>query len=76
MYELHAPIVLFARNQFQYKEIDEKTLRVKLEEAAKYLEESAIILSLEDPQSAEGMTGKIAFESLKQLKESINSLPK
>lgn len=75
LYELHAPIVLYSRNQFQYKEIDEKALRVKLEEAAKYLEESAIILSFEDPQSAEGMTGKIAFESLKQLKESIQSLP-
>lgn len=75
LYELHAPIVVYSRNQLNYGEIDERGLRRKLEEAAAYLEESAIILSMEDPQSAEGMTGKMAFESLKQLRESIKTLP-
>jgi len=75
LYELHAPLVVYSRNQLNYGEIDERGLRRKLEEAAGYLEESAIILSMEDPRCAEGITGKIAYESLAQLRESISTLP-
>lgn len=67
--------MVYARSELNAGVIDERQLRKKLEEAASYLEEAAIILSMEDPQSAEGMTGKMAFEALSQLKESISTLP-
>jgi hypothetical protein len=76
LYELHAPAVLFARNQWRHKEIDDKKLRVKLEEAEKYLKEAVHILNFEHPSSTEGMTAAIGEKYLQQIRESIESLPK
>jgi hypothetical protein len=76
LYELHAPAMLFARNQWRYKEIDDKRLRVRLEEVEKYLKEAVHILKFEHPSSPEGMIAAIGEKSLHQLRESIESLPK
>jgi hypothetical protein len=76
LYELHAPAVLFARIQWRYKEIDDKRLRVRLEEAEKYLIEAVHILKLEHPSSPDGLVAAIGEKSLHQLRESIESLPK
>lgn len=76
LYELHAPAMLFARNQWRYKEIDDKRLRVRLDEVEKYLKEAVDILKFEHPSSPEGMIEAIAEKSLHQLRESIESLPK
>lgn len=76
LYELHAPVMLFARSQWRYGEIDDKKLRVKLEEAEKYLKEAVEILKTEPPTSPEGMIASIGEQSLQQLRESIETLPK
>jgi hypothetical protein len=76
LYELHAPAVLIARNQWRYKEIDDKKLRVRLEEAEKYLKEAVHILKFEHPSSPEGMIAAIGERYLHQLRESIEALPK
>jgi hypothetical protein len=76
LYELHGTAVLFARNQWRYKEIDDKKLRVRLEEAEKYLKEAVHILKFKHPTSPEGMIAAIGEKSLHQLRESIESLPK
>lgn len=76
LYELHVPVMLFARSQWRYKEIDDKQLRVRLEEAEKYLKEAVDILKFEHPSSPEGKIAVVSEESLQQLRESIASLPK
>jgi hypothetical protein len=68
--------VLFARNQWRHKEIDDKKLRVRFEEAEKYLKEAVYILKFEDPSSPEGVIAAIGEKYLQQLRESIESLPK
>lgn len=75
LYELHAPVMLFARSQWRYKEIDDKKLRVRLEEAEKYLSEAVAILKFEHPSSPEGIIAAISQQSLQKLRESIESLP-
>jgi hypothetical protein len=67
--------MLFARSQWRYKEIDDKKLRVRLEEAEKYLTDAVNILKFEHPSSPEGMLAEISKKSLQQLRESIDSLP-
>ncbi|CAH0392289.1 unnamed protein product [Bemisia tabaci] len=75
LYELHVPMMLFARSRYQYGEIDDATLRRRLEEVAKILEEAVAILSLEDPTMGEGIVAQMAQESLGQLRASIATLP-
>jgi hypothetical protein len=75
LYELHAPVMLFARSQWHYKEIDEKKLRMRLIEAERYLREAVDILKFEHPSSPEGMIAVVSEESLQKLRESIASLP-
>jgi hypothetical protein len=76
IYELHAPVMLFARNQWRYKEIDDEKLRLRLEEAEKYLKEAVDILKFEHPSSPEGMIAAVGEQSLQELRQSIESLPK
>ncbi|XP_069699600.1 SET domain-containing protein SmydA-8 [Periplaneta americana] len=75
LYELHAPVMLFARSQWRYKEIDDKKLRVRLEEAEKYLKEAVDILKHEHPSTPEGMISAVGEQSIQQLRESIETLP-
>nr|CAD7448335.1 unnamed protein product [Timema bartmani] len=71
LYELHAPIMIYAEHRHDYGEIDEQALKNKVEEAAQILEEAISILKLEDPDTPEGTIGRIAEQSFDQLKASI-----
>ncbi|GLG98125.1 SET domain-containing protein SmydA-8, isoform A [Gryllus bimaculatus] len=75
LYEQHAPLLLLARSQFEQGVSDERQLRRGMEAAAKALRESADILLLEPPDTAEGALGAVAKESLAQLEASIATLP-
>lgn len=74
LYELHAPLMFLARNEFSLGLINNDKLKEKLQEPIRCLEEAARILLREDPQSPEGITGVIANQSVEQLKASIEAL--
>ncbi|CAG9788835.1 unnamed protein product [Diatraea saccharalis] len=74
LYELHAPLMFLARSEFSAGLITQEKLKDRLQEPINCLADAARILSREDPQSPEGITGQIAFQSMEQLKASIESL--
>ncbi|XP_011560447.3 SET domain-containing protein SmydA-8 [Plutella xylostella] len=74
LYELHAPIMFIARNEFSAGTITQEKLKERLQEPIKCLEEASRILMREDPQSPEGITGLIAQQSMEQLKASLDAL--
>lgn len=74
LYELHAPLILLARNMHRASLIDKNGLKNKLEESLKFLEEAAVILKMEPDSSAEGIIGQVAVQSLQQLKENMSAL--
>ncbi|XP_063243954.1 SET domain-containing protein SmydA-8 isoform X3 [Bacillus rossius redtenbacheri] len=74
LYELHAPVMVFAKHRHDYGEISAAEFRAKLEEAAAILQEAVRILLLEDPLTPEGAVGRVAEQSLQQLRASIASL--
>ncbi|CAH0725580.1 unnamed protein product, partial [Brenthis ino] len=55
-YELHAPLMYLARNEFGAGLIDRDKLKERLQEPLQCLADAARILSREDPQSPEGIT--------------------
>lgn len=74
LYELHAPLILLARNLRRTGIIDKEGLKNKLEDALKVLEEAAAILKMEPGCTPEGIIGQVALQSLQQLKENINEM--
>lgn len=74
LYELHAPIMFMARNEFSLGLINQEKLKERLQEPIQCLAEASRILTREDPQSPEGITGLIATQSMEQLKASIEAL--
>lgn len=74
LYELHAPLMFLARNEYGAGLITSDQLKEKLQEPIKCLADSARILQREDPHSPEGITGQIAQQSMEQLKASLESL--
>lgn len=74
LYELHAPLMFLARNEFGLGLITNEKLKEKLQEPIQCLAEAARILMREDPQSPEGITGQIAQQSMEQLKASLDCL--
>nr|XP_026495920.1 SET domain-containing protein SmydA-8 [Vanessa tameamea] len=74
LYELHAPLMYLARNEFGAGLITQEKLKERLQEPLQCLADAARILSREDPQSPEGITGNIAEQSMEQLNDSLNSL--
>ncbi|XP_059048745.1 SET domain-containing protein SmydA-8 isoform X1 [Achroia grisella] len=74
LYELHAPIMYMARNEFSAGTLTQEKLKDRLQEPIQYLADAARILMREDPQSPEGITGQIAYHSMEQLKASLDSL--
>lgn len=74
LYELHAPLMCMARNEYRAGAITQEQLKERLQEPVKCLEDAARILLREDPHSPEGITGLIASQSLAQLKASLDSL--
>lgn len=74
LYELHAPLMFMARNEFGAGLISQEKLKEKLQEPLQCLADSARILTREDPQSHEGIIGQIAIQSMEQLKASLDTL--
>ncbi|XP_041982350.1 SET domain-containing protein SmydA-8 [Aricia agestis] len=74
LYELHAPLMFMARNEYSAGLINKDKLKDKLQEPIQCLADAARILMREDPQSPEGITGNIAHQSMEQLKASLESL--
>ncbi|XP_004931827.1 SET domain-containing protein SmydA-8 [Bombyx mori] len=74
LYELHAPLMFLARNEYGAGLITSDQLKEKLQEPIKCLADSARILQREDPHSPEGITGQIAQQSMEQLIASLESL--
>ncbi|CAK1587126.1 unnamed protein product [Parnassius mnemosyne] len=74
IYELHAPLMYLARSEFSAGLITKEKLKERLQEPIQCLADAARILSREDPQSPEGITGQIAYQSMEQLKASLEAL--
>lgn len=74
LYEMHVPMMLFARSRYEYKEFNKEVFCTKMQEVASVLREAVNILTLEDPNSLEGSIGQAGKVSLEQLEESINQL--
>ncbi|XP_038222452.1 SET domain-containing protein SmydA-8 [Zerene cesonia] len=74
LYELHAPLMYLARNEFSAGIIAQEQLKEKLQEPLQCLADAARILQREDPQSPEGIIGNIAYQSMEQLKLSLDTL--
>ncbi|KAJ0174527.1 hypothetical protein K1T71_009635 [Dendrolimus kikuchii] len=74
LYELHAPLMFLAKNEYAAGLIGQDKLKERLEEPIQCLADAARILMREDPQSPEGITGMIAKQSMEQLKASIEAL--
>ncbi|CAH2093115.1 unnamed protein product [Euphydryas editha] len=74
LYELHAPLMYLARSEFRAGLIKQDKLKERLQEPLQCLSDAARILSREDPQSPEGITGNIALHSMEELKASLESL--
>lgn len=74
MYELHAPIIMLARNLYNNDVIDKTELRAKLMEAIELLRESSQILILEPENSTEGMIGQAATQAYQQLTGNLDEL--
>ncbi|KPJ18660.1 Protein msta, isoform A [Papilio machaon] len=74
LYELHAPLMYLARNEYSIGLITKDKLKERLQEPLQCLADAARILSREDPQSPEGITGQIAAQCLEQLKASLEAI--
>lgn len=75
LYEMHAVKVLLAQSAFRQKIINELVLKKRLKEAVEFLQEAEDILSLEDPQSTEGLIAIQAKQGLEQLRQSVDAVP-
>lgn len=74
LYELHAPLINLARNQYSSGVINKDEFRKKMEEASDILRQSVEILKNELPNSNEGQLGLVAQESYDTLKENFELL--
>lgn len=74
LYELHAPLLFLAKDQWNAGTIDQAGLKSKMIEASIILKEAATILTLEPADTPEGQIGIAAKQSLEQLEQSIEEL--
>ncbi|XP_014610022.1 PREDICTED: protein msta, isoform B [Polistes canadensis] len=74
LYELHAPLLFLAKDQWNAGTIDQAGLKSKMIEALVILKEAATILTLEPADTPEGQIGIVAKQSLEQLEQSIQEL--
>ncbi|XP_058460574.1 SET domain-containing protein SmydA-8 [Malaya genurostris] len=72
MYELHVPIMILAKYQFETHQINNNQLKRKLNEALKLLKESAMILSFEPAGSPEYEMATAACDAVEKM-GSLNS---
>jgi len=69
LYEMHAPIIMLARNRYQNKEISQEEFKERMLQARDILEETYRILSLEPAQSAEGVMAQASQTALRQMQQ-------
>ncbi|XP_017774648.1 PREDICTED: protein msta-like [Nicrophorus vespilloides] len=74
LYELHAPLILLARNLYRTHSISKEVLRCKLLEAIELLNVSSRILLLEPETSVEYSLGKGAAMAKQQLEQNLDEL--
>lgn len=75
LYELHAPLIFLAKNLYRNGLIDKVGLKTRFQEAIHVLEEAATILGYEHSSVLpEGLIGIVAAQSLKQLKENLDTI--
>lgn len=74
LYELHAPLLFLAKDQWNAGTIDQAGLKSKMTEALVILKEAATILCLEPSDTPEGQIGIVAKQSVEQLEQSIKEL--
>jgi hypothetical protein len=75
LYELHAPLLMLARSQFQQGVLQGKALLERTKEAETILAEAVDILGLENPDTMEGQLAMHGRTALQQLRESLEVLP-
>ncbi|XP_966391.2 SET domain-containing protein SmydA-8 [Tribolium castaneum] len=74
LYELHAPLLILARNQYTSGMIDKEQFRKKMEEAVEILGKAVEILKIEVPNSNEGQLGLVAQQAYEGLKQNFELL--
>lgn len=74
LYELHAPLMILARHEYQNNFIDKDGFRTKLQKAVDTLGEAANILKNEPESTPEGQLGLLAQNAHAQLKENFELL--
>nr|XP_966477.1 PREDICTED: protein msta, isoform B [Tribolium castaneum] len=74
LYELHAPLISLARNEYKSGLITREDFRKKMQDAVGLLEKSVEILKLEPPNSVEGELAIVAKQSLENLVQNFDLL--
>lgn len=74
LYELHAPLMILARHEYQNNFVDKEGFRKKLQKAVDMLGEAVTILRNEPESTPEGQLGLLAENAYKQLKENFDLL--
>ncbi|XP_053691863.1 SET domain-containing protein SmydA-8 [Sabethes cyaneus] len=67
LYELHAPIVLLAKLNFNRRKLDKTAFKDKLQTAVCLLQDCVSILEWEDPSTAEGILTNISKQAILHL---------
>jgi hypothetical protein len=74
LYELHAPLMVLARNQYTSDVISKDEFRKKMQEAVDTLGRAVEILNNEAPGSNEGQLGAVARQAYDSLKQNFELL--
>ncbi|KAH1015916.1 hypothetical protein HUJ04_007226 [Dendroctonus ponderosae] len=74
LYELHGPIMIHARHQYQYGAINKEDFKAKLQESIDTLGKAVEILKNEPISQPEGQLGQMALSAHEQLKENFDVL--
>ena len=74
LYEYHVVLMLYGRNRWERKELDDNGFKAEMNIVKKTLQDSVEILSLEPVTSPEGMLAQQAAISLQELAHSIDSI--
>ncbi|XP_066259823.1 SET domain-containing protein SmydA-8-like [Euwallacea similis] len=74
LYELHGPVMIHARHQYQYGAFEQEDFKQKLQESIDILGQSVEILKNEPVSQPEGQLGQMAQSAYEQLKENFDML--
>lgn len=74
MYELHGPVMIHSRHQYQYGAITQEDFKAKLQESIDILGKAVEILKNEPVSQPEGQLGQMAQTAYDQLRENFDTL--